>query len=230
MECLIIDDDIQFSNDLKDIILKEYAFKYNVDINIDVINHDFDHIQINKHYNLLLCDLILEKRSGIDIGKELFASNTIDDISYISSNNNLIFDVLPYNPLFFVRKSNLKTDLEIMMNLFFKKYQSKKYITIKSKGNSTKILESSIMYYEFNSRKLDIHTNNELYYHSESLKDFLVKLDHSKFVQVNKYTVINLDYLSSYNANNVYMKDGYEIIIGRAYKEQFKEKYMEYYL
>ena len=39
-------------------------------------------------------------------------------------NNNLIFDVLPYDPLFFVRKSNLDVDLEVLMNIFLKKVVS----------------------------------------------------------------------------------------------------------
>ena len=109
-------------------------------------------------------------------------------------------------------------------------FKEKTLLTLKYHGNKQVIQLEDIVYLETMDHVLDIHTLTGAYKDYRLLKDFLMDVPDSNFVQIHKSYAINLDYLLSYNSTEVNLAGNVTITIGRFYKKQFIQKYQEYLL
>ena len=72
--------------------------------------------------------------------------------------------------------------------------------------------------------------NKVVYHYNSSLSLLSDVLPSTKFVRIHNAYIINLDYLNKYSNNKVILSDNSILPIGRKYKEQFNNQYMDYLL
>ena len=62
---------------------------------------------------------------------------------------------------------------------------------------------------------------------SESLKNWLDYLDPTKFVRIHKSYIVNTGKIRKIRGNTVYMENGEELPIGRAFREDFVKRFLK---
>ena len=110
MNCLILDDDKNFSLKLKKDVekfLDNIFSKYS----IDIINENFNNIANYAKCNLIFVDIDLKESNGIDLVKKLQLLESNATIIYISSRQEFVFSSLSTTPFYFVRKQNYDGDI-----------------------------------------------------------------------------------------------------------------------
>lgn len=83
---------------------------------------------------------------------------------------------------------------------------------------------SDISYIEIIRKIVILHTENREFHTYSTLSSISRQLD-ERFFQVHKSFIINMEYISSLDANDVILKDGNHIPLSRMHKTALKERY-----
>ncbi len=97
---------------------------------------------------------------------------------------------------------------------------------IKSGHDLVKIRSDEILIIQSDSDYTEIVTVAKAHLSTESLKNWRQKLG-TTFCQIHKSYIINTDQIQKISGNQVYLKHGITVPIGRAYKENFVSMYLK---
>lgn len=228
MKCLIIDDDVDFSNRMAkyvNIFLSKKFNKYEIKIQ----NDHFTDMSIYYGLDLLFIDIDLNNTSGIGIIHQLDKLKCDYPIIYVSSRKELVFSSLSTHPFYFVRKQNLDTDIQELfklLDIYYKK--TMKLITFNYYGRKTSIFLKDIHYIESYGKDISIITNNEIYTYRSGLKQALDLFDSKFIVRVHRNYAISLMYVKEIDKNNIILNDEIVLPIGKKYSEVLLNLYKEY--
>ena len=106
---------------------------------------------------------------------------------------------------------------------------SDKKLSVRVNGEIRLIDLKSILYVETVERNSFIYTEGGVFESQLRLYELEAMLAEHNFIRVNKSTLVNLNMIESLKSDidrriRVTLKDGYQLIISRAYAEDFKAK------
>lgn len=227
MNVLVMDDDVDFAEKLKDDLINNLS-EIDEYIKIDTYTSNFSDIAFVKEYKILFIDIDLVEVNGIELAKKINVISPGNIIVFVSSLSHLVHNSLIVRPFFFVRKSNYDKDIEIFYELIKSQFIKEEIMVLNYKSFKTSVSINHISYIEAADHMLKVQCAKVLYYDNRSLKDMLLVLPIENFVRVHRSFIINVEFLVSYNGKTIRMVDGTSINIGRKYKELFNTFYQEY--
>ncbi|RZK42450.1 MAG: LytTR family transcriptional regulator [Pedobacter sp.] len=91
-----------------------------------------------------------------------------------------------------------------------------------------------IIYIASASPYIAVHTKEQYYLFSETLKEIETKLDATRFMRIHKSTIINLDMIISYHSRlngdyDIMLINGASVRLSRNYSIKFKSKYHSFH-
>lgn len=183
---------------------------------------------------LIFLDIHLPKISGIDFLKTLSHSPKVILTTAFSEYalESYEFDVVDYllKPFSFQRflKAILKLQhQDLRGNIKSKSNEAPvSFIFVKSGYEHLKLDINSIDYIKSESDYTELFTSRSKHLTSYSLKYWKDYLDASKFCQVHKSYIIQIDKIEKVSGNQIYLSHGQIIPIGRAYKDYFLERFI----
>lgn len=95
------------------------------------------------------------------------------------------------------------------------------YLMIRADYRMHKIQFDQVEYIEGLSEYVKIHTRDKLYVTLLALRDLNEQLPADQFVRIHKSFIVSIAQIQSYNYSQVLLKNGKELAIGRAHKEDF---------
>lgn len=226
MKVLIIDDDLVFGKKLGNLINEKFGNEKN-DI---VIKINVSSIDLKQKFDYYFIDIMLEGENGINCGKMIIDKNYFAKIIYMSSEESLVYDTFASKVYFFIRKENLKHDLErLWIKINQDNVKNTDYIEIISDRKRQMILKKEIIYIESNRNKCQIYMIKEQYEVYRTLKSFLNELDSNQYFRLNSYTIINLEYVKSVSGKEVVLINGESFVLKRNYND-FIDAYHNNYM
>lgn len=226
MKVLIIDDDLVFGKKLGNLINEKFGNEKN-DI---VIKINVSSIDLKQKFDYYFIDIMLEGENGINCGKMIIDKNYFAIIIYMSSEESLVYDTFASKVYFFLRKENLKHDLErLWIKINQDNVKNTDYIEIISDRKRQMILKKEIIYIESNRNKCQIYMIKEQYEVYRTLKSFLNELDSNQYFRLNSYTIINLEYVKSVSGKEVVLINGESFVLKRNYND-FIDAYHNNYM
>lgn len=226
MKVLIIDDDLVFGKKLGNLINEKFGNEKN-DI---VIKINVSSIDLKQKFDYYFIDIMLEGENGINCGKMIIDKNYFAKIIYMSSEESLVCDTFASKVYFFIRKENLKHDLErLWIKINQDNVKNTDYIEIISDRKRQMILKKEIIYIESNRNKCQIYMIKEQYEVYRTLKSFLNELDSNQYFRLNSYTIINLEYVKSVSGKEVVLINGESFVLKRNYND-FIDAYHNNYM
>lgn len=226
MKVLIIDDDLVFGKKLGNLINEKFGNEKN-DI---VIKINVSSIDLKQKFDYYFIDIMLEGENGINCGKMIIDKNYFAKIIYMSSEESLVYDTFASKVYFFLRKENLKHDLErLWIKINQDNVKNTDYIEIISDRKRQMILKKEITYIESNRNKCQIYMIKEQYEVYRTLKSFLNELDSNQYFRLNSYTIINLEYVKSVSGKEVVLINGESFVLKRNYND-FIDAYHNNYM
>ena len=226
MKVLIIDEDLVFGKKLGNLINEKFGNEKN-DI---VIKINVSSIDLKQKFDYYFIDIMLEGENGINCGKMIIDKNYFAKIIYMSSEESLVYDTFASKVYFFLRKENLKHDLErLWIKINQDNVKNTDYIEIISDRKRQMILKKEIIYIESNRNKCQIYMIKEQYEVYRTLKSFLNELDSNQYFRLNSYTIINLEYVKSVSGKEVVLINGESFVLKRNYND-FIDAYHNNYM
>jgi len=225
MNIVLIDDDIKFLKIFKSKV-KGYAKKifsnFNIDISLDIS------ILEKNIYSIYFLDIDLINENGIDVAKKIKKENSNAKVIFTTSKNDLIYKAISIQPFYFIRKSDLETDLATAFILIEDYFLKKKFYSFKYEQEKINLYIEDIIYFEINDHLITIYTNSKQYYLYKPLKQLINEIHSPLIIQVNRKQCINLSHITNKKRNTLILDNSTKIKIGNKYKDNLKSKLSQY--
>ena len=145
MNIAIIDDDLFFMNELKDIITERINQLNITNFAISTFSSPEQLLEEIHLFDLLFIDVEIKQYNGINICKQIRKSNTDILIIFISSYTKYVFNSFPISPFSYILKKDLKTKGIQEINRCLQFYIDKnKVIKISSFGIEYSLIQKDI--------------------------------------------------------------------------------------
>ena len=129
---------------------------------------------------------------------------------------------------YFIKPIN-QLEFNIEMNAVIKKYIKKSLGFYDEKISPYKIFVKDILYIEFLNRKSNVHTiGGNIITTNCTLKYWYDRLNTYGFAYSYKAYLINFEYISSFNKNEIVLINNETIPLSRHYKKEFDQKYNDF--
>lgn len=201
----------------------------------------FEHsIKFFQKINNILCDIVfldidMPEMNGFDIAKIL--NNIRPDITiiFVSSFDNFVFESFEYHPFRFVRKSNLKEDIDSALNAYQREIERKKDVYFfKTNEAERSVKTSDIMYFESMGHDIFIYTVDGNFKikrerdRNMTIKFITEKFENKGFIKVHKSFLVNYLYIHTINYSNIILKNNLEISINPRKANDIKKIYQKF--
>lgn len=187
--------------------------------------------------DLIFLDIHLPKISGIDFLKtmphppHIILTTAFPDYALESYEFNVIDYLLkPFSFQRFVKavaKVPVKGQPEQAQGVVENPQATRKEIFIKSGYEHIKITIDDIIFIKSDADYTEIFTPMKKYLSSEPLRFWLENLNPEQFVRIHKSYIINTSKIIKVSGNQVYLIDEMVVPIGRAFKEDFVERFLK---
>lgn len=201
----------------------------------------FEHsIKFFQKINNILCDIVfldidMPEMNGFDIAKIL--NNIRPDITiiFVSSFENFVFESFEYHPFRFVRKSNLKEDIDSALNAYQREIERKKDVYFfKTNEAERSVKTSDIMYFESMGHDIFIYTVDGNFKikrerdRNMTVKFITEKFENKGFIRVHKSFLVNYLYIHTINYSNIILKNNLKISINPRKVNDIKKIYQKF--
>lgn len=183
--------------------------------------------------DLIFLDIHLPKISGIDFLKsmthppQVILTTAFPDYALESYEFNVVDYLLkPFSFQRFV-KAVAKVPAPSSAQLAHEADHSRKEIFIKSGYEHIKITLDDILYIKSDADYTEVFLPDKKHLSSEPLRYWLENLDESRFTRIHKSYILNTSKIEKVAGNQVYLPYEKVIPIGRAYKDDFTEKFLK---
>ncbi len=231
MNIVIVDDDVCFSNKLKDDI-KKYFYTLDDEVTVFTINNDYQSLLDHSSIDLLFLDVDLKvKYNGINLGAYVKSKFPKILLVFISSYDDFVFPALSIGFFQFIRKSKYNFDMPKVFSQI-KKYliENIKRVIIHINGRKYAIKLSEINYILSIGHDLFIKTIDDDFTITSSLKKFMHEIEFSELIQIERNYVINLNYIKTISKSRIITLDNEEHNVGRKYQDNLMQKYEDFLL
>lgn len=197
LKIAIVDDEEILCQQMKESI-NRYFFSKNLEYRISTYNSgDLFLTDIEKKYDVVLLDIDMPESNGLEIAEKLREYQDDAVIIFVTSKIKYMQEAFGINVFAFVKKDDMDT-LNDVLDRCMICIQTNKSILVKSKQGFIKLREASILFIEYEGRKVIINTKDGKYEaNGETLSSIEKRLNNKIFIYVNRGVIINLKYLES---------------------------------
>lgn len=205
--------------------------KYNLDYTCDIFSKSME-FDMNKEYDAIFLDIDLDKDNGIKFAKDYKIEHETK-IIFISNHSNFMHNTFDVQPFHFIYKENLVFEgIHVFHLLLDALLNDDKFLTVTIKANKKNIRLKEIFYIQANDHMIYIHVKQDKkeFQIWDSLSRLIQELSTHGFVQINKSTIINMQYIQSIISKQVILKNKSTLKIGAAYYNNLLNAYKKYLL
>lgn len=228
----ILDDEKDFGIKLKRVV-ENYFAEQKVDVSVCAFSEKGDLLDRLSTCtpDLLVSDILLESDdyTGIDVAGEVKRTVPACEIIYLTSFLSYATEIYETEPLYFVLKEKMESQLAKALDFFVKKRKKRQqYIRLYINRELTAIKTEEILYCEHEGKRTNIVCKDTSYSVRISMKDLREMLDSAIFAFTHSGFIVNLACVKSHTRTEVTLKNGAVIPIGRSHLDHFKSAYARY--
>lgn len=225
----IVDDDQVFAKKIESMVYDGFKDIF-LDYSIDCITSNFEDRYFEKG-DIFFLDIDLKEKNGIKIAEKIRENNSNAIIIFVSAMNDMIFDSLIVQPFYFIRKDNFDRDMKIACTLI-QKYINKnhKIITFDFNGRKTSMQLSDIIYLESFLHEITIHAPFNDYKYSSTFNKMMSLINSTNIIRIQKSYAVNLFWVKEIYKEELLLRNGVTLKIGKKYQQDVIASYKEYLL
>lgn len=203
--------------------IKKFVMNYFEEIEMELNIFIFHNVEEFENYDLesidlLLLDINMPGKSGIELKDEFDIKVIGLSIVFITNHNHLISEAFGTNVIGFVSKSNL-SNLDKLIQKSINKKNTRKVIVV----NNEYIKTSDIIFIEMKKGINDIVLKDKIVVSLQMMYE-LEEMLGTDFVRIHRSYIINMNYINIFRSD-IELDDGRILPVGRRYKEISKAKY-----
>ena len=178
-------------------------------------------------YQVMLLDMDLGSRNGIEVARELRNAQIGALIVYISAYIEMAPRGYEVNAFRYLLKHDLEELLEDTLGDVLRELENRNQVyEVTAKGRSESVYLADIRYFESFKRYVVIHTETEEYKQYRKISDLEAELGERGFLRVHKSFLVNMEKITCFQNKEVRLDDGTHLPCSRTAYKQILSRYM----
>ncbi len=229
LQIAICDDERKIVDKLEKII-REY-FK---DGNVIALYNFFDAktvLNCNIIFDIIFLDIELKNHNGIDIAKELQQKSINTKIIFVTNYVQYIRSAFQVHAFQYILKPVKVKEIKDVLNecvRYIQQRNNKKLLTIETNEGIVDFDLFDIYYWEFNNRRIYIHTNQGCYHKSGTLKIIYNDLKTYGFGMPHNAYIVNYYNIRNIKGYEITMKNGDIVPLAQKRAVKFKNSFYDF--
>ena len=215
--------DLNLINDMLAIFLNSQSIEHE----IELFDNGNSLLDSPISYDLILLDIEMIGKNGIEIAQEIRTYNTDSKIIFITNSTSIDYLQQGYKvkaDRYLVKPINQQEFNYEISTVIRDQLTDNKFILDK-RISEHKLYLKDIIYIEYYNRKTIIHTKKGKISTYITLKEWVSLLNRYYFSQNHKAYIVNLSFITQLNADSIALLNNVVLPIGRKYKDKFKSDY-----
>ena len=213
--------------------LNEYSRLRNIDIICDSYENGYDFLRTKRSYNIVFLDYMFDKDlqlNGLSIAKKLRNNNQDIAIIFLTSYPKVVFSSFEVDTFRFLVKPLDVQKLYTAMDDFLNTLDTDKTLMIRIDGAVNIINTKQIIYLEGDGKYCLIHTNepSQSIECRETLASVEKRLPEHIFCRCHRSFIVNLQYIQSYDHQEIILRNGAQAYISRHKYNLFEAMFFDY--
>lgn len=185
--------------------------------------------QTGQEYDIYFLDIEMQHMDGLTFAKRLRTIDSRALIIFITGYSKYVYDVFEVFTFDFILKPvNFDRIKKTMGKAFAYLHAAKTTFTFCYRKNSFSLPCDRIVYIDKSGRKAFIHTTDKTYQCNMTMDEVWPQLDSRFFTAIRSSSIVNLSYVMEIVRDEVSLKDGSRLFIGRDYRQQAKLKHLQF--
>ena len=218
----VCDDDPVFRETLS-CEINLYAKQNELDITIVPFSNGLELLISETHYNLIFLDYKMGIMNGLETARKLRAKEVKCPIIFVTSFNEIVYDVFEVNAFRFIKKPMEKHILHKAMDDFLDQFRNSSIISFNSSGKNISVYADDIIYVEGKGKGCVVHTDNEVYPVLQDIALFTEVLPEEDFYRCHRLFSVNMKYIRTIDTSTATFHNGDIIKIDRSKRGAFKD-------
>ncbi len=202
-----------------------YAEQNRLDILVDCYCYGEQLFRCEQKYNIIFLGYELAGTNGFQTALRLREVNSFSSIVFISANTEFVFESFKASPYRFLVPPISSKDIYTLLDDFFKKFGTDYPLLIRSQSDVVCLNTGDISFLEADNKHCYIHTKSEALLCNKTMAKVFEVLPKNHFIKINRAFIVNLNYVSRYNNEEVILTNGEKLHISRKYMRDFKSEY-----
>lgn len=222
----ICDDSPSDLNHINDMLM-HFLESHNIEHEVELFPNGHALLESPISYDLILLDIEMEGKNGIEIAQELRTFNTDSKIVFITNSTSIDHLQQGYKvkaDRYLVKPIN-QQEFNFEINSVIKDQLVDNKFILDKRISPYKLYLKDIIYIEFYNRKTIIHMNDQKISTYIALKEWISLLEDYHFSQCHKGYIVNLSFIQHMNTEKLTLLNNEHLPLGRKYKDKLKLDY-----
>lgn len=227
MKICICDDDSFAVREIRNLLLPFQTEEDGFDISDFSCGEDLiEYYKNGERFDIAFIDIEMEGINGVEVAETIKESAPETIIIFVSSHSNYVFDAFRIEALHFLVKPIKEKEFNDVFTRAMKKYTAiNASVILKWESVRNKIPIDKISFVEGYRRHLTVHTASGVYEAVGKISEIYEILKPHGFVRVHQGFVVNMNYIKSFNANEVELTDGSKVAVSVRKKQEALKAY-----
>lgn len=185
-----------------------------------------------KPFDILFLDIQMDGMNGIEAAKEVREKNADTVLIFITGIKEYVFEALDLYAFHYLLKPVTKQKfaevfVQALREAELRKMRRKKQLFINTRNKGITIDADNILYIESASRKVEIHTTQEIIEVYGALSELETQLG-GAFYRCHRGYLVNMAHITEYNSDCITLTGGETIYLSKKKYGKFVNAYMWY--
>lgn len=185
-------------------------------------------IQKGEHFDLLLLDVIMPKKSGMELARLLRSRGMDTSIVFISNDREMALLGYEVEAARYLGKPLMKEQLKEALTFCYEKLYGEQVLILHCDGGMRRIIPEEIYYIEIAGRKSRIRQANEALDVPLSITQMEQQLAGKGFVRCHKSFLVNCRYIKNFRTSQIELADGRSVPVSKHRVREARKTFFEY--
>lgn len=229
----MIEDEEHIRREVAELISREFEKLQAQDVTTEIYKTAEEFLEVKKHYDVVISDIDLPGKSGIELGRILKAEQKDICLVFLTSYAEFAVDSYVLEAYQYILKRDMKERLpEVLRKIYQEKQrESQNFLWIGSVTDKRKLYYKDIICIRKvkGQKYVEVVTVNGEYKERLALHQIFEELKNPAFIFAGRSHIINIDHVDRITTDAVYLEDGLKIQAGTEIIQDVKTQIMEYW-
>ena len=224
LKIAVCDDDIVIAYAVKRLI-KEIS----KDNEVYIFDSGNEFLKSDEKWNVVFLDIEMSGIDGFETAERLLKKQPECIFSFVTTHAELAIEGYDYQPFRYILKEAPDSVIDRKIKETIEEYYKRnKAILISYKGIQRNININDIKYIEITGHKLQINLDGEILIWNKSINEIEKEFEKYGFIRCHRSFMASLKEIKQFAGKEIILKDKTIIPVGRLYKKQTEEAYLNF--
>lgn len=182
----------------------------------------------NCQFDVLLLDIVLEEKSGMELARELRSEGNRISIIFITGYEQYLQEGYDVQPIHYLLKPVEKSALEKALKTDIKLNYNVKTVVLRKGIKTTVLALRDVLYIESLNHIVTIHLVNGTFSFPQTLTEIMQVLPNNVFCRIHKSYLVNMDHIVEFSRSEAMLSNSARLPVGRKYYQESQRKFIRY--